>query len=320
MQGFQEVVHEAWGRPVNTELPIKRLHVKLARAAKSIKKWRREKIGDTKLQLAIIKEVILQLEAAQESRALTSQEAELRRRLKIRCTGLATIEKSRIRQRSRLTYIRCGDANTKFFHIRANARRRKNYIHCLHKDGGMAFAHEEKEKVIADYFRTHLGTPTARARTLDWQSLGYTPRNLGELEVPFTEDEIRETINMMPSDKAPGPDGFTGAFFKACWETIKVDVTAAINKLFEMNSQGFELMNSANIVLLPKKEDALRITDYRPISLIHSFAKLFAKLLANGSPHFSTPWSQIARVHSSRREASMTTSYTYRPQLGSCIN
>jgi hypothetical protein len=93
MQGFQEVVHEAWGRPVNTELPIKRLHVKLARAAKSIKKWHREKIGDTKLQLAIIKEVILQLEAAQESRALTSQEAELRRRLKIRCTGLATIEK-----------------------------------------------------------------------------------------------------------------------------------------------------------------------------------------------------------------------------------
>ena len=40
-------------------------------------------------------------------------------------------------------------------------------------------------------------------------------------------------------------------------------------------------MNSANIVLLPKKEDALQITDYRPISLIHSFAKIFSKLLAN---------------------------------------
>jgi len=40
-------------------------------------------------------------------------------------------------------------------------------------------------------------------------------------------------------------------------------------------------MNSANIVLLPKKEDALWITDYRPISLIHSFAKILSKLLAN---------------------------------------
>ena len=61
----------------------------------------------------------------------------------------------------------------------------------------------------------------------------------------------------------------------------KDDVTAAMNNLFQLNSQGFELMNSANIVLLPQKEDALRITDYRPISLIHSFVKIFSKLLAN---------------------------------------
>jgi len=47
------------------------------------------------------------------------------------------------------------------------------------------------------------------------------------------------------------------------------------------NSQGFELLNSTNIILLPKKADAMRVTDFRPISLIHSFVKLFAKLLAN---------------------------------------
>jgi hypothetical protein len=81
-----------------------------------------KKIGDTKLQLAIVKEVLLQLEATQESRALTAKELDLRRRLKIHSTGLAAIEKSRIKQRSRLTYIHCGDANTKLFHIRTSAR------------------------------------------------------------------------------------------------------------------------------------------------------------------------------------------------------
>jgi len=35
---------------------------------------------------------------------------------------------------------------------------------------------------------------------------------------------------------APGPDGFTGAFFKACWKIIKDDVMAAINNLFIMNA------------------------------------------------------------------------------------
>ena len=41
------------------------------------------------------------------------------------------------------------------------------------------------------------------------------------------------------------------------------------------------MLNSANIILLPKKSDARRVSDFRPISLIHSVAKLFAKLLAN---------------------------------------
>jgi hypothetical protein len=85
----------------------------------------------------------------------------------------------------------------------------------------------------------------------------------------------------MPSDKAPGPDGFTGAFFKACWGIIKDDVTAAINSLFTLNAQGFEWLNSACIVLLPKKADTMGVTDFRPISLIHSIAKIFSKLLAN---------------------------------------
>jgi exonuclease III len=281
MQGFQETVHEAWNKEVFSALPLKRLHIKLSRTAKAINRWRKDKVGDTKLQLAIVKEILLQLEAAQEFRALSDQELQLRRQLKTRSIGLAAIEKARIRQKSRLTYIRCGDANTKYFHIRASSRRRKNYIHCLHTDEGMVFAHEDKEKVIQDYFSSHIGSPMPRQSSLDWHSLGYTPRDLSDLELPFTMEEVKSIIDSMPPDKAPGPDGFTGAFFKASWEIIKFDIMAALNSLYAMNSQSFHLLNSANIVLLPKKSDARKVTDYRPISLIHSIAKIFSKLLAN---------------------------------------
>ena len=140
LDGFQEVVQAEWGKPANTTLPIKRFHIKMARLAKRLKKWRKEKIGNTRLQLAIAKEILLQLEMAQESRPLSIPELQLRKRLKARSTGLAVIEKSCIRQRSRLTYIRSGDANTKLFHMKANARRRKNYIHCLQEDGGLVFS------------------------------------------------------------------------------------------------------------------------------------------------------------------------------------
>jgi spermidine synthase len=59
------------------------------------------------------------------------------------------------------------------------------------------------------------------------------------LELPFTQEEVKDTIDSMPPDKAPGPDGFTGAFFKSCREIIKDDIMAVVNSLFAMNSQGF---------------------------------------------------------------------------------
>ena len=85
----------------------------------------------------------------------------------------------------------------------------------------------------------------------------------------------------MPSDKALGPDDFTGIFFKECWDIIKVDVLEAFHQLHAMNGAEFKFLNSVNIMLIPKKLDAKSVGDYRPISLIHSIAKIFSKLLAN---------------------------------------
>lgn len=84
----------------------------------------------------------------------------------------------------------------------------------------------------------------------------------------------------MPSSRAPGLDGFTGAFYKAAWATIKNDVLLALNALFFGDSQMFHKLNNAFIILLPKKPDAATPADYHPITMIHSFGKLASKLLA----------------------------------------
>ena len=64
MEGFQDLVQNTWNRPVASALPMKRLHIKMAHVAKGIKRWKKDKIGDMRMQLAIVKEVLLQLEAA----------------------------------------------------------------------------------------------------------------------------------------------------------------------------------------------------------------------------------------------------------------
>ncbi|WVZ85361.1 hypothetical protein U9M48_032298 [Paspalum notatum var. saurae] len=60
----------------------------------------------------------------------------------------------------------------------------------------------------------------------------------------------------MPSDKAPGLNGFIGIFFKECWDIIKDDVVAAFHQLHGMNGSHFKMLNSTTIVLIPMKLEA----------------------------------------------------------------
>jgi hypothetical protein len=52
---------------------------------------------------------------------------------------------------------------------------------------------------------------------------------LAALDLAFLEKEVWETVKLLPSDMVPGPDGFTGGFYKACWSIIKVDIMAAVS-------------------------------------------------------------------------------------------
>lgn len=62
----------------------------------------------------------------------------------------------------------------------------------------------------------------------------------------------------------------------------------AFHAVWSLDGRSFYLVNQAYMVLLRKKQDAFAVGDYRPISLIHSFAKLFTKVLARRlAPHMN---------------------------------
>jgi hypothetical protein len=82
-------------------------------------------------------------------------------------------------------------------------------------------------------------------------------------------------------DKAPGLDGFTGTFYQKAWPIIKHDILEGLMKLCVGDSRGFARLNRALITLIPKKSDSLETKDFRPIILVHNFAKLFSKIIAN---------------------------------------
>lgn len=85
----------------------------------------------------------------------------------------------------------------------------------------------------------------------------------------------------LPNDKALGPDGFTGIFYKKAWDIIKGDVLNVFNVVWSQDTRSLNHLNDAYVMLLKKKPQPAEIRDYRPISLIHSFSKLITKCLAN---------------------------------------
>lgn len=55
---------------------------------------------------------------------------------------------------------------------------------------------------------------------------------------------------------------------------------AAVHSLQNSRCRHLNLLNKANVILLPKKDEAEDIKDFRPISLIHGVAKILTKILA----------------------------------------
>src|SRR4051794_29055550 len=104
--------------------------------------------------------------------------------------------------------------------------------------------------------------------------------NLDELERSFTTKEIDELINQMPTDKAPGPDGFNGSFIKKCWDIICQDFYRMISN-FHAGQINLQSINSAFITLIPKKDTPRNANDFRPILLLNCTIQIITKLLAN---------------------------------------
>jgi hypothetical protein len=91
---------------------------------------------------------------------------------------------------------------------------------------------------------------------------------------------VEEAVMQMKKNKAPGPDGFPAEFYQVFWDTIKDDMMAMFYQLQSGDLPLFRL-NFGIITLLPKKEDASRIEQYRPICLLNVSFKIFTKVGAN---------------------------------------
>jgi hypothetical protein len=181
LDGFDDAVREAWNcDPVIVD-PFKRLDALFRNTAAFLQTWGQKKIGNVKLQIAIAHTVIFRLDAAQDRRSLSPGEAWLRKTLKLTVLGLASLERTIARQRSRIRWLKDGDANTKLFHMVANGRRTKNYIPSVRVEEEVI---TDQDRIVQEFTRAYtglLGTIQNRDHAIDLEALGLPSHDLQEL-------------------------------------------------------------------------------------------------------------------------------------------
>jgi len=96
--------------------------------------------------------------------------------------------------------------------------------------------------------------------------------NQKEIEIinnQVTSTDTEAVIKILPKNKSPGPDGFTGEFY----QTFREDLIPILLKLFQKIADEGTLPDSfykARIILIPKpNKDNTKEENYRPISLMN---------------------------------------------------
>ena len=116
----------------------------------------------------------------------------------------------------------------------------------------------EIRRIIRDYYKQPYANKMDSHKEMDQFLERYNfPRlNLEELENIYrriTSNEIETVTKNLPTNKSPGPGGFTAEFS----QTFREDLTPILLKLFQKVAEGGTLSNSfyeTTITLIPKPE------------------------------------------------------------------
>ena len=104
LEGFQEAVSVAWNSVPAGRCPFISLDRKFKEVSKGLQSWSDKKIGHINSQLVLAREILHQLEIAQDACVLAAGEIWLKNNLKKHCLALASLKRTIARLRSRINW------------------------------------------------------------------------------------------------------------------------------------------------------------------------------------------------------------------------
>ena len=134
------------------------------------------------------------------------------------------------------------------------------------KKGEVTTDTAEIQRIMRDYYKQLYANEMDNLEEMDkFLEMHNLPRlhqeAIENMNRAITSTEIESVIKNLPTNKSPGPNGFTGKFY----QTFREELTPIFLKLFQNIAEAGTLPNSFNeatITLLPKPDKDVKKKEY----------------------------------------------------------
>ena len=133
---------------------------------------------------------------------------------------------------------------------------------------------KEKATVFNDYFAKQC-TPFLTNSVLPPVTF-YTENRLSHINISV--DDVKDILKVLKPNKANGPDNISVPMIKLCADPICLPLQIIFQNIIDTGIFP-EQWKEANVTPVHKKKDKQTVSNYRPISLLPLFAKVFERIV-----------------------------------------
>ncbi|XP_062014240.1 uncharacterized protein LOC133730715 [Rosa rugosa] len=223
---FLKIVQVAWQSFVVCGCPMFILQRKLKLLKPILKEWNVNVFGNVhtavdsaraaleKIQLAISLDGFTEVRRVEE---LLAQDA---------LSHALLVQEKFWAEKARVRWAREGDRNTGYFHTLAKIRRARSSITSLRIGNDLV----DDVNILRDHVVQHFTSAFSDDGNI-------------------ADTDVKNVVFSMNADSAPGPDGYSGHFFQACWDVVGLDVVRAVRSFFQSD----RLAPIASRIILPNQ-------------------------------------------------------------------
>nr|GEU59798.1 hypothetical protein [Tanacetum cinerariifolium] len=278
--GFDSLVNKSWSEGLYNGTPDIILKNKLKKLKGDIKEWNYSKRVESNRLKEELKKRIFDWDQKAELGSLSPNDVDAMEELLLELMHLEQNDRNSLNQKSRVKWAIEGDENTKFFHTLVNKKARKQAINGLIWNGSWTEDMDTIKNAAFSHYQDRFKESThqrPKFRSSLFRKLEASDATF--LEASISIDEIKDAVWSCSGSKSQCPDGINFNFLRRYWELLKHDFFNAI-KHFKSSAILARGCNPSFIVLVPKINDPLQMSDYRRVSLIGYLYKIISKILS----------------------------------------